>query len=50
MVRGASYTDVNARLPALTFLTIVAVICAILFFVNAGTASGASRSSLWASS
>jgi uncharacterized membrane protein (UPF0182 family) len=35
VVQGASYTDVNARLPALTFLTIVAVICAILFFVNA---------------
>jgi uncharacterized protein len=35
VVQGASYTDVNARLPALTFLTIVAVICAVLFFVNA---------------
>ena len=35
MVNGASYTDVNAQLPALTFLTIVAVICAVLFFVNA---------------
>ena len=35
MVQGASYTDVNAQLPALTFLTIVAVICAVLFFVNA---------------
>ncbi len=34
VVQGASYTDVNAQLPALTFLTIVAVICAILFFVN----------------
>ena len=35
VVRGASYTDVNAQLPALTFLAIVAVICAVLFFVNA---------------
>jgi uncharacterized membrane protein (UPF0182 family) len=35
VVEGASYTDVNAQLPALTFLTIVAVICALLFFVNA---------------
>ena len=34
VVEGASYTDVNAQLPALTFLTIVAVICAILFFLN----------------
>jgi uncharacterized membrane protein (UPF0182 family) len=35
VVQGASYTDVSAQLPALTFLTIVAVICAVLFFVNA---------------
>ena len=35
VVHGASYTDVNAQLPALTFLAIVAVICAVLFFVNA---------------
>jgi uncharacterized membrane protein (UPF0182 family) len=35
VVHGASYTDVNAQLPALTFLAIVAVICALLFFVNA---------------
>ena len=35
VVQGASYTDVKAQLPALTFLTIVAVICALLFFVNA---------------
>jgi uncharacterized protein len=34
-VEGASYTDVNAQLPALTFLTIVAILCAVLFFVNA---------------
>jgi uncharacterized membrane protein (UPF0182 family) len=31
---GASYTDVNAHLPALRFLVIVAVICAVLFLVN----------------
>ncbi len=35
VVQGASYTDVNAQLPALTFLAIVAVICAVMFFVNA---------------
>ena len=34
VVQGASFTDVNAQLPALTFLAIVAVICAALFFVN----------------
>lgn len=34
-VEGASYTEVNAQLPALTLLTIVAVLCAGLFFVNA---------------
>ena len=34
VVEGASYTDVHAQLPALTFLAIVAVICAILFLVN----------------
>ena len=34
VVEGASYTDVRAHLPALTFLAIVAVICAVLFFVN----------------
>ena len=34
VVQGASFTDVNAQLPALNFLAIVAVICAILFFVN----------------
>ena len=35
VVQGASYTDVNAQLPALAFLAIVAVICAVMFFVNA---------------
>ena len=34
VVEGASYTDVKAQLPALNFLAIVAVICAILFFAN----------------
>jgi uncharacterized protein len=34
VVNGASYTDVNAQLPALRFLTIVAVICGLLFFAN----------------
>ena len=34
VVEGASYTDVQAQLPALNFLAIVAVICAILFLVN----------------
>jgi uncharacterized membrane protein (UPF0182 family) len=35
VVHGASYTDVKAQLPALTFLAIVAVLCAVMFFVNA---------------
>jgi uncharacterized membrane protein (UPF0182 family) len=34
VVEGASYTDVNAQLPALRFLAVVAVICAVLFFLN----------------
>jgi uncharacterized protein len=34
VVEGASYTDVKAQLPALNFLAIVAVICAVLFFLN----------------
>ena len=34
VVEGASYTDVNAQLPALNFLAVVAVICAVLFLVN----------------
>jgi uncharacterized membrane protein (UPF0182 family) len=34
VVQGASYTDVNAQLPALNFLNIAAVICAVLFFAN----------------
>src|SRR5699024_321879 len=31
---GASYTDVNAVQTALTILTVISVICAILFFAN----------------
>jgi len=31
---GASYTDVNAQLPALNILIVVAIFCAGLFFVN----------------
>jgi uncharacterized membrane protein (UPF0182 family) len=34
VVEGASYTEVRAQLPALNFLAVVAVICAILFFAN----------------
>lgn len=34
-VTGASYTDVNAELPALRLLVVIAVICAAFFFVNA---------------
>src|SRR5581483_4713834 len=32
---GASYTDVNAVLPAKTVLAVIAVICAALFFAGA---------------
>ena len=31
---GGSYTDINAVLPAKTILIFVALICALLFFVN----------------
>jgi uncharacterized membrane protein (UPF0182 family) len=34
VIEGASYTDVKAQLPALTFLAIAAVICAGFFFLN----------------
>ncbi|HEV8563357.1 MAG TPA: UPF0182 family protein [Actinomycetota bacterium] len=34
VVEGASYTDVKAQLPALTFLAVAAVVCAVLFLVN----------------
>jgi uncharacterized protein len=37
IVEGASYTDVKAQLPALNFLAIVAIICAVLFFLNIRT-------------
>jgi hypothetical protein len=33
-VTGAGYSDVHATLPAKTVLLVVAVICAVLFFVN----------------
>ncbi|MFI0357862.1 UPF0182 family protein [Actinomadura sp. 9N407] len=31
---GASYTDVNALLPAKTILAVIAVVCALMFFGN----------------
>lgn len=34
VVTGASYTDVNAQLPALRILTFIAIACAVLFLVN----------------
>ena len=34
VVEGASYTDVKAQLPALFFLILAAVICAVCFLVN----------------
>lgn len=34
VVVGASYTDVNAHLPALRILIFIALVCAILFLVN----------------
>ena len=34
VVTGASYTDVNAHLPALRILVFIAFVCAILFLVN----------------
>jgi hypothetical protein len=34
VVAGASYTDVNAQLPALRILIFIALACAVLFFVN----------------
>ena len=32
---GASYTDVNAVLPAKTVLAVIAILCAVLFFAGA---------------
>lgn len=34
VVAGASYTDVNAQLPALNILAVAALVCAVLFLVN----------------
>ena len=34
LLTGASYTDINALLPAKTILIFIALICAVLFFVN----------------
>lgn len=34
VVTGASYTDVQAQLPALNFLILAAIVCAVLFLVN----------------
>ncbi|HET6753890.1 MAG TPA: UPF0182 family protein [Jiangellaceae bacterium] len=34
LLTGGSYTDINAMLPAKTILVFVALICALLFFVN----------------
>lgn len=34
-VTGASYTDINAQLPALKLLVVIAIACSIFFFVNA---------------
>lgn len=35
VVTGASYTDVNAELPALRLLVVIAIVCAVLFVLNA---------------
>lgn len=34
VVTGASYTDVNAQLPALKLLVFIAIVCAVLFLAN----------------
>ena len=34
LITGATYTDVNATLPAKAILTGIAVVCALLFFAN----------------
>jgi len=34
VVTGASYTDVNAHLPALRLLVVIAIVCSVLFLVN----------------
>jgi hypothetical protein len=33
-ITGASFTDVNAHLPALRLLVVIAIVCAVLFLVN----------------
>lgn len=40
-VAGATYTDVNAQLPALRLLVIIAIVCAVLFLINARVRSWA---------
>jgi hypothetical protein len=53
VVFGASYTDVNAQLPALRILVFIAIACAILFLVNIrlrGCPSSRSVSSRWSRS
>jgi uncharacterized membrane protein (UPF0182 family) len=37
---GASYTDVNAVLPAKTVLAVIAILCALLFFAGAARRNG----------
>ncbi len=34
VVTGASYTDINAHLPALKLLVVIAILCSILFLIN----------------
>lgn len=34
VVTGASYTDVNAHLPALRLLVVIAILCSVLFLIN----------------
>ena len=34
LITGLTYTDVNAVLPAKDILTLIAIVCALLFFVN----------------
>ena len=43
--RGASFTDVNAQLPALRILMFIAVACSILFLGTSGCGVGPSPSS-----
>src|ERR1017187_160877 len=40
---GASYTDVNAVLPAKTVLAVIALLCALLFFAGAARRDAARR-------